>query len=362
MTRINAALLALLVFMMVGCSGDDDNEATTGAQDSGASGADGGVVSGERRVPAEWETHAATWMQWPGPWEAQMRPAFADIINVVQSYEPLHLLTSTAAERDKAQRFLAQRGVPEGNITWHIVPVDNSWPRDNGPIYLTDDDSKVWLQDWRFDAWGGNFGAEVGHAQDDAVPAYIADHLNMTLEAHPDYVLERGNLEFNGAGGLVVGWDCQDDRNPGKTRAEHEAILIEAFNLVQIIWAYGHDPGDGTTGHIDGVARYIDEDTIAIAETHWGAETEAKLVEACQEAGLEVVRIPSPGDTDYMNWLVGNGFVAGMAFGDADADAAAQAQLETLFPGRDVHMIDANTLWSAGGGVHCVTNDQPALP
>ena len=32
-----------------------------------------------RRVPAEWEPHAATWMQWPGPWEAAMRPAFGAI-------------------------------------------------------------------------------------------------------------------------------------------------------------------------------------------------------------------------------------------------------------------------------------------
>jgi agmatine deiminase len=63
-----------------------------------------------------------------------------------------------------------------------------------------------------------------------------------------------------------------------------------------------------------------------------------------------------------MNWLVGNGFVAAMAFGDVGADAAAKAQLEGFFPGRDVHMIDANTLWSSGGGIHCVTNDQPALP
>ena len=82
----------------------------------------------------------------------------------------------------------------------------------------------------------------------------------------------------------------------------------------------------------------------------------------CEAAGLDVVRIPCPGQTDYMNWLVGNGYVAAMTFDNPGADAAAQAQLESLFPGRDVHLIDASTLWAAGGGVHCVTNDQPALP
>jgi agmatine deiminase len=40
-------------------------------------------------------------------------------------------------------------------------------------------------------------------------------------------------------------------------------------------------------------------------------------------------------------------------------DAAAKDQLKSFFPGRDVHMLDASTLWSAGGGIHCVINDQP---
>lgn len=109
------------------------------------------------RVPAEWETHAATWMQWPGQWEESMRPAFAEIIKVVQAYEPVHLLTSSETERAEAGQFLADRGVPADNITWHIVPVDNSWMRDNGPIYVTDG-NKIWIQNWKFDAWGGNFG------------------------------------------------------------------------------------------------------------------------------------------------------------------------------------------------------------
>ena len=62
-----------------------------------------------------------------------------------------------------------------------------------------------------------------------------------------------------------------------------------------------------------------------------------------------------------MNWYVGNGFVAAMVFGDDDADAAAKSQLETLFPGRVVSMLEASSLWNAGGGIHCVTNDQPLV-
>jgi agmatine deiminase len=133
--------------------------------------------------------------------------------------------------------------------------------------------------------------------------------------------------------------------------------LKGAFGLTQIIWAYGHWPQDRTTGHIDGYARFVDTDTIAIADYgERASETEEKLAAACEEVGLEVVW--HPGD---VNWLVGNGFVVSGASGDDAADARAKSNLESLFPGRDVYLLDVKTVWDAGGGVHCVTNDEPLL-
>ena len=282
-----------------------------------------------------------------------MRPAFANIIRVVQDYEPVHLLTSSSSEQVAAQQFLNTYEVPETNLTWHIVPIDNSWLRDNGPVYVTDN-SDLWIQNWQFDAWGGNFGADIPYVNDNKVPAYIGQYLGMTVEDYPDYVLEKGNLEFNGANTLVLNWDCQDDRNPGLEQAEHEAILTAAFGVSQIIWAYGHDPEDGTTGHIDGTARFVNSQTLVVAD-YWGSTTEEELATTAAEAGLTVVRYP--GDP---NWLVGNGFVAAMASGDSSTDAQLKAQLESLFPDRDIHMIDVSAIADAGGGIHCVTNDQPA--
>jgi agmatine deiminase len=346
---LRATLPALALLLLLGCpapaDADDDSADPTAA----------------RRVPAEWEPHAATWMQWPGPWEAELRPVFARIVDVVQDYEPVQLLVGSAAEQEQARQFLAGQGVSETNVSWHVVPIDNAWLRDNGPIYVTDG-GETWIEDFGFDGWGGHFGADVPFAADDAVPAWIGEHLGVAVVDRSDYVLEKGNLEFNGGDVVVLNHDCQDDRNPGLSEAEHEAILREAFGVSTVVWAYGHHPLDGTTGHIDGTARFVAEDTLAVADSTWGAATEDPLVDAAHDAGLEVVRVPCPGDTDYMNWLVGDGFVAAMAFGDADADAAAQAALESLFPGRDVHMIDAGALWDSGGGIHCVTNDQPVLP
>ena len=366
MFRPMMILMTMFTLAAAGCTtgpgggliGDDDDDDDTSDDDTGD---DDTGDDDDRRVPAEWEDHGATWIQWPTQWEASMRPAFADIIDVVQGYEAVHLLTGSNSEQIQAEQFLSDQGVPDTNITWHNITVDSAWMRDNGPIYV-DVDGQLTVLNFKFDAWGGNFGGHIQWQNDNAVPPQVADYLGLPCEDHLDYVLERGNLEFNGAGTLVLNWDCQDDRNPGMTEAEHEAILKEAFGLDQVIWAYGHHPQDGTTGHIDGNARFIDTDTIAISETSWATQTEDDLVEACEAAGLDVVRMPCPGDTDYMNWLVGNGYVAAMTFGNAEADAEAVATLEEWFPGRDIHMLDAATLWASGGGIHCVTNDQPALP
>ncbi|MCG8614706.1 MAG: agmatine deiminase family protein [Desulfobacterales bacterium] len=312
----------------------------------------GSALAGTKRVPAEWEAHAATWMQWPGVWDAGMRGAFADIIAVIQDYEPVHLIVRDAAEQREADAFLSGEEVPLENVTFHRVPKENAWLRDNGPIYVVED-GRLIVQNWGFDAWGGNFGEDVGFRKDDRVPEYIGGYLGMPVVDRTDYILEKGNLEFNGAGILVVNWDCQDDRNPGMIKATHEEILRDAFGVDRIIWAYGHHPDDGTTGHIDGIARFIDTDVIVIADT--GEDTELDLAAACRAEGLTVQFYP--GDP---NWLVGNGFVAAMGEGGPE-DAELKSYLESFFPDRDVYMIDARTIADAGGGIHCVTNDQPRM-
>ncbi len=305
------------------------------------------------RVPAEWEPHAATWMQWPGPWEPALRPAFARIINLVQQYEPVHLLVSNSHEKATATQFLRAHGVAFGSLTLHIVPIDNAWMRDNGPMYVTEHE-ETWIQNWKFDAWGGNFGHEVSHFYDNRIPVFVATHLGLRHEDFQDYVLEKGNLEVNGEGVALLNWDCQAQRNPDLARAKHEAILTARLGLDQIIWAYGHDPDDLTTGHIDGIARFVNATTVAIADT--GAPTELNLATACKHAGFTVEWYP--GD---VNWLVGNGFVLGAASGDTTLDARNKALLQAWFPERDIHLIDITAIQEGGGGIHCVTNDQPRL-
>jgi len=82
-----------------------------------------------------------------------------------------------------------------------------------------------------------------------------------------------------------------------------------------------------------------------------------------------VVRVPAPRtledargwvDWSYINHLVVNGGVVACAFEDAQ-DAESLAVLERAYPGRAVVGVDARPLFDRGGGIHCITQQQPRV-
>lgn len=342
------------------------------------------------RVPAEWEPQAAVWLQWPQWFESTYEPAFAGMVATILLHEDVHLLVANDRTRTSAEEALAGIGglsaevvsggaTPAGfAITWHDIANDSAWMRDNGPVYVVED-GQVRVQDWGFDAWGGAFGPRVPFAADDAVPLAVGQRLALPVDA-VDIVHERGNLEFNGVDTVVLNWTVIGDpnRNPGITREAVVAAMEESFGVTRVVLLEGAPRGDLTGGHVDGIARFVDADRIVVADCSTagacqpGDEDDQIFDGAATllaDAGLEVIRWPfetrvtyrgATFDTDYMNWLVGNGFVIAVGFGDPTADANAKAQLEAWFPGREVTVIEMLESWYAGGGVHCHTNDQPA--
>ena len=339
------------------------------------------VSTPSRRVPAEWEPQEAIWLQWPGHWEKAYEPAFAKMSALIARYETLHILYASASIRDEARAAIAAAGgdPDDPDIVWHAIGNDSAWMRDNGPVWVVEDGT-LRIQDWEFNAWGGAFGADIPYRLDNAVPEEISRLLGMPLDP-VGIVHERGDLEFNGRDAVILNWSVIGDpaRNPGYTRAEAEADLKHWFGVTRVIFIEGVPAGDRTKGHVDGIARFIDANTVVVADctgqsqcagaTNGNDAIFDAAAETIAAAGFTVIRDPIAGtashqgqtfDTNYMNWLVGNGFVLVVGFGDPETDAAAKARIEGYFPGRDVHVIEMLDSWAAGGGVHCHTNDQPA--
>ena len=334
-----------------------------------------------RRVPAEWEPQAGVWLQWPGPWERSYETAFARISSVIVRYQPLHILYGSPAIQSAAKNAIRRIGAnpDDPNIRWHAVPYNSAWIRDNGPVYVFEN-SRLKIQNWGFNAWGGAFGTAVPFRQDNEVPSAVADLTG--LEARTvDIVHERGNLEFNGLDTVLLNWSVIGDprRNENYTRIQAEIDLKRYFGVSKVVFIEGVPEGDLTNGHIDGIARFISPTTVVVADctgtsgcSTLGHKDQAvfdSAARAIAAAGFDVIREPIEAsveyhgaryDTNYLNWLVGNGYVITTGFGDPKTDSAAKARLEGYFPGRDVYVIEMLESWAAGGGVHCHTNDMPA--
>jgi len=334
------------------------------------------------RIPAEWEPHAATWILWPGKYEAMYRAEFARIIKVIQAYEPVVIGYRDIRLKQNAISVLQAHKVPLKNIEFKKIANDNAWMRDNGPVY-TVGCNRQWIQDWVFDAWGkskwNNY--PLPYKIDNRIPRRVGTLLAMPADIIEDYVLERGNLESNGAGTVILNWDCQNKRQPRWSKEKTEKLLKEKFGAEKIVWAPSSHPEEFTGGHIDGMARFIDADTVVVPQyidqSLPGASVFEDAAMAVKAAGLKVIRMDMPGlfhfdpkqpgekavdmEAVYVNWLVGNGFVLATGFGVPEWDAAAKKTIEGFFPDRDVHMVTTPMIWYYGGGVHCVTNDQPAL-
>ena len=173
------------------------------------------------RVPAEWQPHEATWIQWPKGIESSYRPNFAAIIDVIQDYEPLNIVVQSTQARSQAQNYLANQGVGLTNLSWHILPYDWAWLRDNGPLWV-EEGGEQRVQDWSFDGWGG---IVPFWDLDDAVPCQIAAIESVPCEVH-SLINERGNLEFNGVDTLITSWPVFTDRNPETKIDPHRVVLF----------------------------------------------------------------------------------------------------------------------------------------
>ena len=328
-------------------------------------------------MPPEWAEHAATWMSWPQGdelWFGHLegvRAEFAVLIRTIAGYEPVHLLV-----RDDESDADARTRLAGADVTFHRVPLDDVWVRDNGPIFVRRPDGAVALTDWRFNAWGGKFN----YLNDDRVPEYVAGQLGAHRWALP-FVLEGGGLEVNGAGVGLTTRSCflAATRNPGLTEDGYAALLMDTLGVENLLWLDGGLENDHTDGHIDTITRFTDETTLVTSvepdEDDPNHEVMARNLLALRRMTdahgqpFRIIELPLPAEylegaegrlpPTYANFYIGNGFVVVPQYGDPN-DASALEILTPLFPGRTVIGLSSREIIGGGGSFHCITQQQPA--
>ena len=344
------------------------------------------AVKTTRRMPAEWETHEATWIAWPHhepDWPGKLAPiawVYAEIVRALHANERVEILCHDEDVRAGARAALDAHGVDASGYRLHLVPTDRVWLRDSAPTGVVRPDGRVELVAWRFNAW-----AKYDNYHTDAkVPAAIAKITGLpTVEAvRPGsgerVVLEGGAIETDGAGSLLVTEECLlskiQERNPGLDRAGYESVFAEYLGTHRVIWLGEGCVGDDTHGHIDDIARFVAPGVVALAfeddpadENHRRSVDNRRRLEHAPGAPLRIVTLPYPravmmnGErlpASYANFYIANGIVIVPTFNDRN-DRVALNTLAELFPTREIVGIHAVDLVWGLGTLHCLTQQQP---
>lgn len=345
------------------------------------------------RMPAEWEPHEATWLAWPRPraaWSGRqfdsIRRIFLGIIEAILNGEKIHLLIAGEKEQDEILRRLKDTSHLD-RLIFHKIPARDIWIRDYGPVFLKNKKGKKAWCKWRFNAWGGKYKAL---AADDKI-------FDRRLVPYPDFkpgiVLEGGSIEVNGRGICLVTEQCllNPNRNPHLSRFEIENYLKNFLGLKEIVWLGRGIAGDDTDGHIDQLARFVNTDTILVSsEKNTSDENYQHLKESWErlkrfkeETGKpwRLARLPMPREisngkkrlpASYANFYIANKAVLvpvfppeadppGLAGGRAGSkDKYVLGIFRDYFPGREIIPIPSGDLIYGLGGIHCMTQQEPA--
>lgn len=155
------------------------------------------------------------------------------------------------------------------------------------------------------------------------------------------------------------------NRNKNLTVKEVEEYIKKYLGVTNFIWLKGVTDEDITDAHIDGMARFYNENTILTVskkdfrELYDGIDmNDYKKIQSSKNSKGEpykIIEIPLTKKNvvgldykgSYLNYYIGN-------------DKVAIKIISDLYPKKKIIPIVVNNLFQYGGMIHCVTQQQPA--
>jgi len=335
------------------------------------------------KMPEESATHEGTWLQWPHQYQYgttyrnRLDATWVAMTKELVQSEKVHIIAYDSVEKNRITGLLNSAGVPLTNINFKLYQTDDFWVRDNGPIYVKDQNGQLFIQDWGFNGWGN----KAEYSKCNVIPSKIAAETNIPkINLNSVMINEGGSVEIDGNGVLMA---CKssilnNNRNPGMTQQEAEAIFTKNLGVTKFIWLNGKAGLDITDMHIDGFARFANSSTIITMNpddlNYWQVPNGDidKLYDATTKSGAayQFVKVPltrndvittygkNVGRASYINYYIANNRVLVPNYNDPN-DAVANNIIQQLYPGKQVVGIDCRNLFANGGMVHCVTQQQP---
>lgn len=334
-------------------------------------------------MPPETAPQDRIWMAFPregatlGTTVAERESGYAAwtaVAHAIAEFQPVTMIVDPS-ESARARRMLSAQIETVERV------IDDFWMRDSGPTFVHADDGSLAAVDWIFNGWGGGDWTSATH--DRGLARFVADLAGVPVI--PSLLVnEGGGIHVDGEGTILLTETVQlgAERNPQADALRVEAEMTRTLGASKAIWlprGLARDYEEfGTRGHVDIVATFPAPGKVLVhAQENTGhpdhatmRDIRALLAAATDAKGrrLEVIDLPAPDtqtdahgfvDWSYVNHLVINGAVIACAFGEAKADARAADILAAAYPGRRIIPVDARELFARGGGVHCITQQQP---
>ena len=355
------------------------------------------------RMPAEWNPHKGTWVAWPHnqqTWPENLddaREEFRALINAIAAHEIVYVCLNDnemmpvfpngffAMNSLRGNQFLFMfPPMTPGLATMHrLLSSPKTRRREYNALplpWFPSANHRLGAVSWRYNAWGGKYPP---YDLDQQVAHRVAEETGATF-IDSSLCLEGGAIEVNDKGVLLTTRSCvlNPNRNPGLSCQQIEAELKQRLGVNQIVWLPGDAIiGDDTDGHIDQLARFVNDQTILYAWTENENDPQLEPLTANLEAlktglselGLdyELAPLPLPCEpvrrgkqrlpASYCNFLITNGSVIVPQFGDRNDDRAT-AILGRYFPDREIVGLASNHLSVGLGSFHCLTQQTARRP
>lgn len=334
--------------------------------------------------PAEWETHAATWLSfphnletWPKPKLEKIYPVFLQFIKLLSLHEEVHINVQNPEMKAWIEAELLKISADLSRVFCHLHPTNDAWCRDYGPAFLINPDlvEKKIIVDWEFNAWGQKYPL---YENDNRIPSLVADFLKIPIYK-TQIVMEGGSLDFNGKGSVLTTKSCllNPNRNRRLTGKQIEWALYDYYGIEQVLWLENGLAGDDTDGHIDNLARFVNEDTVITmidedkkSDNYHGLKANLdrlKQIRLLNGKPLNIIEIPMPPKIvedgvilpgSYANFYIANGLVIVPIYQTKNDEKALEI-LEKCFPDREVIGLNSRDIIWGLGSFHCLTQQEP---
>ncbi len=333
-------------------------------------------------MPAEWCMHQAVWLAWPSHenlWQEALAEAQNEFVALCEAIaRPLGAQgargeTVNVLTRSDADAEVARERMPFAVI--HRGQYGDIWLRDTAPIFLADSAGALVAACYRFNGWGNKYDLPG----DRELAAHVAKLSQVRAFSVP-LVLEGGAIEVDAQGTVLTTEQCllNPNRNPDLTRDQIERAVLESLRAEKMIWIREGLKNDHTDGHIDTIARFVENGVVVCMEAQTQTDPnrdvllsirkELAAMRDSQEQKLEVVTVPSPGlieDEDgelmpasHVNYYVGNESVVVPLYQTRNDDKVIYT-FEAIFRTRKVIGASARTILAGGGAFHCITQQMP---